>query len=166
MIKEAKHKIDNFHSPTYGVLNLNQVLEKIISFIKKEPESKYRLIIGTDSQPKRHNGADFVTALIVHRVGGGGIYFWQGKHEPRPFVLRDRIYMETTLSIDMAQRILSIFQKEIMLTYDLEIHVDVGSQGETREIIQEVVGMVRGMGFKVFTKPEAFGAYCVADRHT
>ena len=50
--------------------------------------------------------------------------------------------------------------------YLLEIHIDVGEQGPTREMIKEVVGMVNGNGFEARTKPEAFGACCVADKHT
>ena len=49
---------------------------------------------------------------------------------------------------------------------DVEIHVDIGQKGPTRELIAEVVGMIRGNGFNVKTKPDAFGASSVADRHT
>ena len=50
--------------------------------------------------------------------------------------------------------------------YDLEIHVDVGTVGPTREMIKEVVGMVTGSGYTAKTKPESFGASVVADKHT
>ena len=33
-------------------------------------------------------------------------------------------------------------------------------------MLNEVVGMIRGSGFKVKIKPEAYGAQSVADRHT
>ena len=46
---------------------------------------------------------------------------------------------------------------------NLEIHTDIGQVGETREMIKEIVGMVRGNGFEVKIKPEAFGASSVAD---
>ncbi|MCK4816393.1 hypothetical protein KA005_11550, partial [bacterium] len=49
--------------------------------------------------------------------------------------------------------------------YDLEIHIDVGPLGPTREMIREVVGMVNGNGFTAKTKPEAWGASTVADKH-
>ena len=50
--------------------------------------------------------------------------------------------------------------------YDLEIHIDVGPLGPTREMIREVVGMVNGSGFTAKTKPESWGATSVADKHT
>jgi len=42
----------------------------------------------------------------------------------------------------------------------------VGEVGPTREMIKEVVGMVTGSGFVAKTKPEAYGAAVVADKHT
>ena len=50
--------------------------------------------------------------------------------------------------------------------YQLEIHVDVGNAGKTNQIIKEVVGMVTGSGYAVKTKPDAYGASAVADKHT
>ncbi|HDH03915.1 MAG TPA: hypothetical protein ENH22_00115, partial [Candidatus Campbellbacteria bacterium] len=32
--------------------------------------------------------------------------------------------------------------------------------------IDTVVGMVRGYGFEAVIKPDAFSAFCLADRHT
>jgi hypothetical protein len=50
--------------------------------------------------------------------------------------------------------------------YDFEIHIDVGPLGPTRDMINEVAGMVRGNGFKAKTKPDSWGASSVADKHT
>ena len=48
----------------------------------------------------------------------------------------------------------------------MEIHVDVGEHGDTREMIKDVVGMVTGNGFVAKTKPYAYAASYVADKHT
>jgi len=56
------------------MLNLRQ---KALEFIEEKPDYQYRLVVGTDSQPKNGHGVDFVTAIVVHRVGYGGIYFWK-----------------------------------------------------------------------------------------
>ena len=66
-----------FQSPTHGTLELLQVREKILAFLERDPEQKYQLVVGTDSQPHNGAGVDFVTAIVVHRVGTGGIYFWK-----------------------------------------------------------------------------------------
>ena len=155
-----------FNSPTYGSLSLDQVQKKIVSYMKEEPQSKYRLVIGTDSQPKNGHGVDFVIALVVHRIGSGGIYFWKRIVQEKKYVLRQRIYAEATYSLTAATEFLQTFKQNGIGGYEFEIHVDVGQLGETREMINEVVGMIRGSGFLVRTKPDSYGATKVADRHT
>ncbi|MBI4999724.1 ribonuclease H-like YkuK family protein [Candidatus Gottesmanbacteria bacterium] len=155
-----------FNSPTFGTLTLEKVREKVLGFMSKEPEAKYHLVIGTDSQSKNGNETDFVTALVVHRVGRGGIYFWRRKIEKKTYVLRARIYQEAALSLALADEFLEATKHDGISRFDVEIHVDIGEYGETREMINEVVGMIRGQGFLVQIKPEAYGASKVADRHT
>jgi len=155
-----------FNSPTYGSLTLEEVREKVLDFMSQEPEAKYRLVIGTDSQNKNGGETDFVTALVVHRLGRGGIYFWQRLIEKKTYVLRQRIYQEATLSLALAEEFLEVTRHDGISRFDVEIHVDIGEYGETREMIDEVVGMIRGQGFAVQIKPESYGASKVADRHT
>ena len=82
-------------------------------------------------------------------------------------VLREKIYTETTISLTTAEEIVPEIRKNISPgVYDLEIHIDVGPLGPTREMIREVVGMVNGNGFTAKTKPDSWGASKVADKHT
>lgn len=156
----------HFISPSYGVCDTPSLRTRILTYLASEPESHYRMVIGTDSQPKNGNGTDFITAIVVHRVGAGGIYFWKRSIEPKQYVLRNRMYQEAAYSLTTAQEFVSLLRKDGVTKYDIEIHVDIGQNGETREMISEIVGMVRGSGFVVKTKPDAFGASKVADRHT
>ncbi len=155
-----------FQSPTYGALGLPQIREHILGFLKKDPKKEYHIVIGTDSQPHNGSGVDFVTAIVIHRVGVGGIYFWKRVVNKKRYVLRQRMYEEATLSLDMAEEVLTLFQKDGITKYDLEIHVDIGAKGDTREMIAEIVGMIRGSGYAVKTKPESYAASKVADRYT
>ncbi|OGG03897.1 hypothetical protein A2W14_05500 [Candidatus Gottesmanbacteria bacterium RBG_16_37_8] len=157
---------DCFNSPTYGVLSLVKLRRKALEFIESAPEYQYRLVIGTDSQPKNGHGVDFVTAIVIHRVGYGGIYFWRRIIDSKTYVLRSRIYQEAALSLACADEVLALLKNDGITKYDVEIHVDIGSIGETKEMINEVVGMVRSCGFNVKTKPHSYGASKVADRHT
>ena len=71
------------------------------------------------------------------------------------------------MSLDVAQSIVPGIRKKVSpAKYDLEIHIDVGEAGPTREMIKEVVGLVTGNGFTAKTKPEGYGAFVVADKHT
>ncbi len=161
---------DNFYSPSKGQLSVEDVVQEISDFIDADPESFYRLVIGSDSQIKRTSGnveTDFVTAIIVHRQGKGARYFWQKEKLHKAPVLRDKIYTETLRSLDTAQKLVPLLREKISPSkYDLEIHIDVGPLGQTRDMIKEVVGMVNGNGFVAKTKPESWGASSVADKHT
>lgn len=154
-----------FNSPTIGKLSLKRVIKELLCFINQEPNRNYKIIIGTDSSG-RGEKPDFVTALVVHRVGRGGRYFWKrvgNGFKPFP-TLRQRIYKEVALSLELAQKLLKNFEPD-KLRQDLEIHVDVGRNGETRDMIKEVVGMVRGSGLRYKIKPESYAASTVADKH-
>ena len=159
-----------FNSPTKGSLTVEEVINDVANFVKDEPGNYYRLVIGTDSQTKSTGGKleiDFVTAVVVHRKGRGARYFWKKEKKDKIPMLRDKIYTETLLSLSCAQELVPLLRKAVSpAKYDFEIHIDVGPIGPTRDMIKEVVGMVTGNGFVAKTKPEAWGASSVADKHT
>jgi predicted RNase H-related nuclease YkuK (DUF458 family) len=155
-----------FNSPSFGLLSLDEIRQRVLEFMRVLPEHKYQLVIGTDSQPKNGQGCDFVTAIVVHRTGMGGIYFWKRKVEEKKLVLRSRIYQEAVLSLQTAEELLTVFKNDGITKYDVEIHVDIGNHGKTREMLSEIIGMIRGSGYIVKTKPDSYGASKVADRHT
>ncbi len=163
-------KFDTFTSPTKGRLSLDETVNEMSLFVEESPESFYSLVIGTDSQSNKINGLseiNFVTAIVVYRKGRGARYFWRKEKQIRKPVLRDKIYTETLLSLEVAQNIVPKIRDCIKPgKYDLEIHIDVGPIGPTREMIREVVGMVAGNGYKAKTKPDSWGASCVADKYT
>jgi predicted RNase H-related nuclease YkuK (DUF458 family) len=155
-----------YHSETYGDLDLVGVKRHISAFMKSNKNNRYQVIIGTDSQKKAGGTTDFVTAIIVHRMGSGGIYFWKRIVDDKIRVLKQRILEEASMSLATAQELLGMFKANGVREFDFVIHVDVGTQGPTRELITEVVSMIRRSGFEVKTKPESYGASKVADRHT
>lgn len=157
--------VDSFNSPTFGLLSLGEAVHKITDFVNKDKQSSYNLIIGTDSQTKEGQ-VDFVSAIVIHRVGSGGIYFWQRKIEKKKYVLKTRIYQEATLSLILAQNFLKAAQGNGLSKFSVEIHVDIGKVGPTREMINEITGMIRGSGFACQIKPESYAASKVADRYT
>jgi uncharacterized protein len=107
-----------------------------------------------------------VTAIVVHRQGMGGIYFWERRVSKKHYVLRTRMYEEAAMSLEMAETVLELFRHDGITKYDVEIHVDIGKVGETRKMIQEITGMIRGSGYAVRIKPDSYAASKVADRYT
>jgi uncharacterized protein len=154
-----------FNSPTFGKIKFDTAVNQIIDFILSDSRYNYDLVVGSDSQNNKDK-TYFVTAIIVHRKGAGGRFYWQKTSKKKIDVLRNRIYDEAILSIETAEKVLKIIKKNKSLVYNLEIHVDIGCKGKTKEFIQEITGMIKGVGFKVKTKPDSYAASTVADRYT
>ena len=155
-----------FYNPTIGRLSFHEVVEEIVGIMTEQPRCEYEIVVGTDSHaPSGDKEIDFVSAIVVHRIGKGGRYFWKRVQIDGIYTLRDKIYKEATLSFDLAKKLMDELENQTFLDYDLKIHVDVGQNGRTKEIIDEVVGMIIGSGFEVKTKPDAYGASTVADKH-
>lgn len=153
----------DFVSPTKGRLSFDEVFEEILAYASRFPQDSYRLIVGTDSRFREETC--FVTALIIHRQGKGGRFFYTRKFEDHARSLRQRIFYEASLSLNVASK---FTEKLVESGYDLdmEIHLDVGTNGATRTLVREIVGMVNGSGYPCRIKPDSYGASSVADRYT
>ena len=146
-------------------MTIGEAVNEIVAFMRADLRRHYRVMIGTDSEALADNKADFVTAVVVHRVGNGGRYFWRRIEAGKFYTLRDRIINEVMLSLDIAKGILAELKKFPLPEFEFEIHADVGVNGPTSPMIQEVVGMIRANNFNAKTKPESYAASNVADRH-
>lgn len=135
----------------------------MMDFVSEDPEASYKLIIGTDSQV--HEDVVFVTAVIIHRLGKGGRYYFTKRRERKMPSLRQRIFYEAAISLGVASRLAERLAENGSAGLDIEIHLDVGRNGETRDLIREVVGMVAGTGFDAKIKPNSYGASKVADKY-
>lgn len=153
-----KNAIGTDHTP-------EEVASAIQSFMEVDLDRKYAITIGTDSELYNKTSADFVTAIVVHRVGNGARYFWRRTRMDNFHTIRDRIIQEVMISLDTAKLALSKLENLDIPEFSFEIHVDVGENGETKKMIQELVGMIRANDFTAKTKPESYAASSVADRH-
>ncbi len=156
-----------FISPSKGRISFDNTFDDIVQFVSIMPSLKHRLIIGTDSQFHENDGTCFVTAIIVHREGKGGRYYYRKYREPNMGrSLRQRLYYEASQSLGLASRLTEKLAQNGYADLNVEIHLDIGENGPSREILKEVLGMVVGSGFDAQIKPYSFGASSVADRYT
>ncbi|WP_166246195.1 ribonuclease H-like YkuK family protein [Paenibacillus turpanensis] len=155
----------HFVSPTWGTMTVENVVRSVMSFVQEDPKAGYKLVIGTDSQTSKH-GTTMVTALIVHRVGKGARFFFRRIRSKPLHDLRFRIYKETELSLETVDVLNSQGMAELLSKYPFEIHIDIGQQGDTKVLIQEIKGWVTSVGYEARIKPFSFGASSVADRFT
>lgn len=162
-----EEKID--FKDAYGTdVSMGEVVDQIIEFAKAAPQYKYEVVVGTDSEAVNDRKSDLVTAVVVRRVGNGGRYFWR-RFSGGPFhTLRNRIIEEVMTSLEAAQLVLKAMSEALAgteMNFHFEVHADIGEKGETREMMQEVTGMIRAHNFDFCVKPGSYAASAVADRH-
>lgn len=151
---------------SFGIkLSIPQVVRAISDFIAIDPKRNYKIIVGSDSEKRPHDKADFVTAIVVHRVGNGGRYFWRHVELENIHTLRARMWQEVLLSLEVSKELAKVLKTAGLEKCAFEVHVDVGEQGATKVMIQELVAAVRANNFEAKTKPDSFAASKVADRH-
>lgn len=163
---------DSFYNPSRGKLSFEEMLSEIMEYIKESPERFYDIIVGCDSSSSE--SPDFPLAVVILRKGEGGRFFLKKiSFQDKKFVgWKMRILQEVLLSCDLALTLKGELQEKILtLNFSPKwefryIHADIGEQGDTKEMIKEVVGIIRGNGFEPKLKPESFAASNVADRYT
>jgi predicted RNase H-related nuclease YkuK (DUF458 family) len=86
----------------------------------------------------------------------------------RKMEFHERIFLEVTESLEISKRLLKILnEKKLVEKFkELEIHIDAGNRGKTKEILTALKGMVLGCGFTCKVKPESCGASKVADKYS
>jgi predicted RNase H-related nuclease YkuK (DUF458 family) len=145
-------------------MSLDEMVGDIVAYIGADIEAQYRLVIGSDSHTGE--GTHIVTAVIIRRMGKGARYFYRHLYHQVIKSLRQKLYYETALSLDVVQTVKERLAAIVEGQLDIEIHIDAGYSGATRELIKEIVGMVVANGFEARIKPESYAASAVADRHT
>ncbi len=164
-ILSAEHY--DFISPTKGRLFLGSVIDEVLNYFREDEKAQYKIIIGTDSNS---NGEpEFVTAIVILRIGRGGRYFYRKRNGLKIASLRHKIHTEVNYSLETANEVVVALRDrlgELKLNYQPEIHIDVGENGPTKDIIKEVVNIVLSNGFKVRYKPDSYVATTIADRYT
>jgi len=153
-----------FMSPTRGAMTLEQMVGDIANYVREDHSADYRLMIGTDSHTKQ--GTHMVTAIIIQRVGKGARYFYRHSHHLSMRSLRQKLFYETSLSLEVVFALRDKLARSLVAGLRMEIHVDAGYVGPTRELIREVVGMVVANGLVAQVKPYSFAASAVANKYT
>ncbi len=162
-------------------IKFEEVIGELVAYINSEPAAQYKITIGTDSEGVKDT--HFVTAIAILRIGNGGRYFWTKSEKIFCPTMQDRIYKETMYSITFVQELKSRLKDRLGEDFfwparqslrdgvaggnnKITVHLDVGKNGPTKDLIEAVVGMVRGYGFDAVIKPDSFCAFVLADRHT
>jgi predicted RNase H-related nuclease YkuK (DUF458 family) len=162
-----------FYNPTSGKISFKKVIEAIFNYMDEKPDKFYDIVVGCDSSSGEKPA--FPVAIVILRVGQGGRFFFKRIQYPKEkkfYNIHQRVLQEVLISCE-----LSLFLREKLrerveeLGYHFNyqfryIHADIGENGKTKDMIKEVVGLIRSNGFEAKLKPESFAASIVADRFT
>ncbi len=160
-----------YKSETYGKLNIEDIPDKLLVFYDrmKDHDTPIQVIVGTDSQ--NFSDTKIVNVIAIICEGHGGIYFYQISHIDRINDVRQKLYTETGMSLDIADALLKIieFDKRYDSLYEkaiFTIHVDAGKSenGKTKDLIPAIVGWIKSQGYECEVKPDSFVASTIADR--
>jgi predicted RNase H-related nuclease YkuK (DUF458 family) len=158
--------MQTFVSPTLGILTLEEVVEDLVSQVHSYPLDTFRLMVGTDSQPKPgKKSVTFVTAIIIHHVGKGARYYIHREHLQHVYSLRQRMFTEASYSLQVG----GLLSEELHNRGEemgMEVHLDIGEKGATKQLVREIVSWITQSGYEAKIKPDSFGASKVADRYT
>ncbi len=171
----------HFYNPTKGNLKIEEVIGELFNYISEKPEKFYDVVVGCDSSSGET--PNFPLAVVILRMGEGGRFFLKRiAYKDRKFYSwKTRILEEVFLSCQLALYLREKFDEKISslaksyggkslikpFNYQFRyIHADVGENGQTRDMIKEVTGLIRGNGFEPKIKPESYAASTVADRYS
>ena len=159
-----------FFNPSKGNLRIDGVVQELFNYIFEKPEKFYDIVVGCDSSSDEE--LHFPVVIVILRTGEGGRFFLKKiSYKDRKFYSwKVRILEEVFLSCQLALYLRENFEKKIKrlkqkTNYQFcYIHADIGENGQTKSMIKEVTGLIRGNGFEPKIKPEAFAATTVADK--
>lgn len=151
------------YSPSYGKVSYEKMISIIKNFIKKSPDSIYNISVGTDSQ--NFDYTKIVVVVAIHRVGNGGIFFYDIKNVRKITNISQKLFYETSNSLDIAIKLSETLERED-IDFGISIHIDAGKNGKTSKLIPEIVGWVKACGFGCETKPNSYAASSIADKYS
>lgn len=154
--------LNEFKTASGIKLSKGKLLDEIRGFVEFDRKFNYRILIGTDSE-YFNSRVDFISVIVVHRIGNGARYFWRREVVNNKFGLKERLWHEAILSLSIGQELMnSLLNNNLNLS--LEIHLDLSSEGKSSSALKEIINLIRSYGFEVKIKPESYAASKIADR--
>lgn len=153
--------INEFRTAYGQRVSSQEVVRIIKNFILEKPQYNYKLFVGTDSE-NRIKGVEFISVIVIHRVGQGAKYFWRRSFSLKNYDLYSRLWQEAILSLNISEKLFKLLISE-KLKFDFEVHLDLGTNGKSKSVIKEIINLIKSYGFEVKIKPESYAASKIAD---
>ena len=156
-----------FRREGFGTLSIEEMFRQFKKFIEEKPEYDYKIIIGTDSMVIA-KCTRYITAVTLQRIGNGAMVFYRTSIQ-KNMPMYVRIMNEVNYTIETANKYIIPNCLKEDIYYPIEIHIDIGNRGISKQYKNMAIGYVKGCGFDenlIKVKPDAFGASKIADRYT
>lgn len=148
------------------IVHFGNMITEMSDFVKMNRSDDFDLLIGSDSQRK---GLKTIHATVVFlwNLNTRKFKFYFSR-ETIPHVghlpVSVRLITEATRSLEIASKLAETPLLDLVGDDNMEVHLDVGLHGKSKEVVSTVTGMVKGSGFQYKIKPDAWLASCVADK--
>lgn len=158
--------------PSGEQVSLQEVVNIVKNYILDSPEDKYEFTVGTDSQ--NHYYTKIVRVIAIHRIGKGGLFFYNSEYVPHIHSLKQKINTETAKSLELANGLLDELEYALIednislddLDVEFQIHCDIGTNGKTKELIKEITAWVEASGYTCLIKPDSYTASGIANKYS
>ena len=128
-----------------------------------------QITIASDSQ-QRGEHTEFVSVVTIIRPGKGGRVFFCREYTKRIRDLGPRLWEETWRSTQLAMELsktetdeTNFFERPMIDIDAIHIDANVDPKHKSSQYVEQLVGLVIGMGFRAVVKPEAWAASHAAD---
>ena len=161
-----------FTRPSGEKINGENLIKIISNYILADTKATYEFTVGTDSQS--YDKTKMVEVIAVHRVGKGGIFFYNVEYINRIQSLRQKITEETQRSLTIADGLLEALELNLIdhdvdiddLDIKFQIHCDIGHEGKTKALIKEITNWVTSLGYDCLIKPDSYTASGIANKYS
>jgi len=145
-------------SPTYGVVTNEEMLQLITNYTNQDFDAEYEITVGADSQTFKDK-TKYVLVVACRKVGNGGIFFYDISWHEKSKTLQHKIHKEVQMSLEIAELINKYVDELNRENVNfVQIDVDIGTSGPSKEFIREIRGWVEAMGdVPVVIKGEKIG---------
>jgi len=177
-VKSKKKNENLFQNLQESQMTFDEVFDRILKFMYRNPNGNYRLMVGTDSQVHVDRTL-FITGIVIQNEGKGAWACIKKTVIPRKMLhLHERISYETSLTEEVVYQFTDAHKNRMIdvvlphiykgATFTMEGHLDIGAgkRNKTREFVQEMVARLESIGVEPKIKPEAFVASSYANRFT
>lgn len=161
-----------FLRPSGQKVSADEVIKIITDYIMQDTSATYEFTVGTDSQ--NFDRTKMVEVIALHRVGKGGIFFYNIEYIRRIDSLRQKITEETQRSLANADGLVEALELSLMehdidlneLDVLFQIHCDIGKEGKTKMLIKEITNWVTSLGYACLIKPDSYTASGIANKYS